>query len=379
MSKKILDWLEQNQPETPCVVVDVSSIDTSYRRLKYFLPWADVYYAVKANPGEPVIKELCTLKSNFDCASIQEIQLCLSQGAQAKHISYGNTVKKETDIKKAYDLGVRLFCFDSLEELEKLSRVAPEANVFCRILTPGEGADWPLSRKFGCDTEMAIELLVKAKELGLQPYGVSFHVGSQQRDVTQWRAAISETAGIFEALKREDIQLKMINLGGGFPATYIDPAEGLEWYATGIEEYLNENFGDDWPRIIIEPGRSMVADSGIVQTEVVAVTRKTKSEFEPRWVFLDIGKFTGLVESFEEAIKYRIQTPYDATTTGTSPVILAGPTCDSLDVIFEKYQYQMPEELKAGDKILLLSAGAYTTSYSSVNFNGFPPLKAHYI
>lgn len=378
MTDKIIKFLEETKPDTPCVVIDLDVVEHSYKKLQYFMPKADIFYAVKANPGEAVVKKLVDLNSNFDCASIGEIELVLSQGATAEQISYGNTVKKEKDIKKAYELGIRLFCFDSEEELHKISRSAPGSKVFCRIMWTGDGADWPLSKKFGCETQMAVDLLTDAPSLGLEPYGVSFHVGSQQRKVEQWRMAISEVYNIFQMCLREDVKLQMINLGGGFPATYLTPNESIQHYADGISQYISENWGDEWPRIIIEPGRSMVGDSGIIQCEVVSVTRKSYSEFEPRWVYLDVGKFSGLAETIEEAIKYRFVTSKDKGGS-SGPVIFAGPTCDSADILYEKAQYEMPLDLCAGDKILILSTGAYTTSYSSVWFNGFEPLKAFYI
>jgi ornithine decarboxylase len=381
MTDKIKKFIAANDPPTPCVIIDVDIIAHNYHKLKYFLPEADVFYAVKANPGNPVIERLESIGCNFDVASIQELDMVMSYGATPERISFGNTIKKEAHIKYAYDKGIRLFVFDSEAELEKIARAAPGSQVFCRILWMGEGAEWPLSRKFGCDPDMAVDLLIKAKELGLQPYGVSFHPGSQQKDLNQWDLAITKVAEIFRQVDREaDIELKMVNMGGGFPASgYRSPVQSLEAYADVIRTSMQKNFGDldEMPRIIVEPGRSLVGESGIIRTEVVLISKKVDSEFEPRWVYLDIGKFTGLVETFEEAITYRFKTPRDGDQMG--PVILAGPTCDSLDILYEKTEYQLPFSLKIGDKLEIVSTGAYTTSYSSVAFNGFPPPDIHFI
>jgi len=175
---------------------------------------------------------LAELGSNFDVASVPELDLVLSYGVKPEKISFGNTIKKEKDIKNAYDKGIRLFVYDSEAELEKIARVAPDAKVFCRILWLGEGAEWPLSRKFGCDPDMAVDLIIKSKELGLEPYGISFHPGSQQKDLNQWDLAITKVAEIFRQVNREaDIELKMINMGGGFPAPgYRSPVQSLEAY-----------------------------------------------------------------------------------------------------------------------------------------------------
>lgn len=136
-------------------------------------------------------------------------------------------------------------------------------------------------------------------------------------------------------------------------------------------------FNSDFCQSIrLEPGRSLVADAGVIQTEVVLISQKSYSD-DKRWVFLDIGKFGGLAETMDECIKYRIRTPRDGSEVGS--IILAGPTCDSADILYEKANYELPLNLKVGDKIEILSTGAYTTTYAAVGFNGFPPLKAYYI
>ena len=243
-----------------------------------------------------------------------------------------------------------------------------------------EGAEWPLSRKFGCEIDMAKDLLIRARDLGLDPYGVSFHVGSQQVDLSQWDVAVGKASMLFTALTEAKIELRMINIGGGFPARYKSDVKGIDLYADAVMHAMTKYFGNSLPAIVVEPGRSLVGDSGILQTEVVLISKKSYDETEARWVYLDIGKFGGLAETMDEAIKYRIRTPYDDQIQAeTGPVVLAGPTCDSADILYEKHNYRMPLMLKVGDKIEILSTGAYTTSYAAVNFNGFAPLKAYYI
>ena len=288
-------------------------------------------------------------------------------------VSFGNTIKKEKDIAWAYQQGVRLFAFDSEAELQKLSRVAPGARVFCRVLVDCGGAEWPLSKKFGCAPEMAKDLLRKAKEWGLDPYGISFHVGSQQTDLEQWDKALGQVSQMFFALAEEGVDLRMVNLGGGFPARYRAEVNPIEAYCEAVTRALVRHFGNRMPEVIIEPGRSMVGDAGVIQSEVVLVSRKAAND-RKRWVYLDIGKFSGLAETMGESIKYRLRTGRDGTRVG--PVVLAGPTCDSADILYEKTEYKLPLSLKPGDKVEILSTGAYTTTYSSVAFNGFAPLKA---
>src|SRR5215813_15380018 len=194
MTERIARFLAEHSPETPCLVVDLDVIAKAYDTLKHYLPLARIFYAVKANPAAEVVAMLEQKGSNFDVASRGEIELCLASGAPPDRLSFGNTIKKERDIAFAYQAGMRLFAFDSARELEKLARAAPGARVFCRILVACDGAEWPLSRKFGCAPEMAIDLLRKARELWLDPYGVSFHVGSQQTDLGQWDGAVGAAA-----------------------------------------------------------------------------------------------------------------------------------------------------------------------------------------
>ena len=378
MTAKIYQFLADQQPATPCVIIDLDVIADNYAALNRYLPTAKVFYAVKANPAKEVIAMLAELGSCFDTASRPEIESVLAAGVSPDRISFGNTIKKERDIAWAFEQGIELFAFDSDAELDKLARVAPGAKVFCRLLMTCEGAEWPLSRKFGCEAEMARDLLIRAKEMGLEPYGISFHVGSQQTRMDQWDIAIGKTAMLFSELNAAGIELKMINLGGGLPARYRDEVASVDEYSNAIMNAMTKHFGNDLPLMIVEPGRSLVGDSGILETEVVLISRKSYEE-EARWVYLDIGKFGGLAETMDEAIKYRLQVPGDIEGAEKGVVILAGPTCDSADILYEKQQYRMPMSLKVGDKIRILSTGAYTTSYSAVNFNGFAPLKAYYI
>ncbi|MUT69685.1 type III PLP-dependent enzyme [Stutzerimonas frequens] len=366
-----------DQHETPFVVIDTETISKAYDDLRAGFEFAKVYYAVKANPAVEIIDLLRDKGSSFDIASIYELDKVMSRGVGAERISYGNTIKKSKDIRYFFEKGVRMFATDSEADLRNIAKAAPGSKVYVRILTEGSTtADWPLSRKFGCQTDMAMDLLILARQLGLVPYGISFHVGSQQRDISVWDAAIAKVKVIFERLKEEDgIELKMINMGGGFPANYITRTNSLETYAEEIIRFLKEDFGDDLPEIILEPGRSLIANAGILVSEVVLVARKSRTAVE-RWVYVDVGKFSGLIETMDESIKFPI---YAEKKGEVEEVVIAGPTCDSADIMYENYKYGLPLNLAIGDRLYWLSTGAYTTSYSAVEFNGFPPLKAYYI
>jgi len=363
--------------ETPFVVIDKRIIREHYNNLTAFFPYANIYYAIKANPAIEIIEMLRDQASNFDVASIYELDKVLATGVSADRCSYGNTIKKSKDIRYFYEKGVRLYVSDSEADMRNIAREAPGSKVYVRLLTEGSHtADWPLSRKFGCQTDMAVDLLVLARDLGLIPHGVSFHVGSQQRDIGAWDGAIDKAKMIFEWLKNEcDIHLKMINMGGGFPANYLNRTNDLETYAQEITHYLHDDFGDDMPEIILEPGRSLCSNAGILVSEVVLISRKTMTSLN-RWVYTDVGLFSGLIETLGEAIKYPI---YTERKGKREECIIAGPTCDSADIMYENNKYELPLSLQIEDRLYWLTTGAYTTSYSAVEFNGFPPLKQYII
>ena len=364
--------------ETPNIVINVNTVKQNYIKLRDSFPYARIYYAVKSNPGEPVLKMLSEMGSNFDIASRYELDLINKFNVSPDRLSYGNTIKKAKDIKYFYDKGVRMFATDSKDDLKNIAEQAPGSRIYVRILIESTTtADWPLSRKFGCHPDMAYDLLVQARELGLTPYGISFHVGSQQRDIGQWNDAIAKAKYLFTSLEEEeDIRLSMINMGGGFPASYVDPTNDLSTYASEITRYIQEDFGEDIPEIILEPGRSLVGDSGILTSEVILTSRKNNTALN-RWVYIDAGKFNGLIETLDECIKYPLITSKDGAKEGE--VIIAGPTCDSMDVMYETTRYKLPITLKQGDKIYWLSTGAYTSTYASVAFNGFPPIQTYYL
>jgi ornithine decarboxylase len=377
MTQRIRDFLRDRQNEDgPRLVVDLDVVRDNYTSFAKVLPDTRVFYAVKANPAPEVLALLAKLGSCFDTASVPEIEMVLAANATPDRISYGNTIKKERDIARAFALGVRLFAVDCQAEVEKIARAAPGSRVFCRILSDCVGAEWPLSRKFGCEPAMAADVLEHAHKLGLIPHGISFHVGSQQHNVEAWDRALASTAAVFRACAERGIALAMVNLGGGFPAKYLRKTPNLESYGKAIFRSLRKHFGNAVPETIIEPGRGLVGNAGVIEAEVVLIARRSPED-EVRWVYLDIGKFHGLAETIDESIRYPIRTPRDRDEM--APCIIAGPTCDSVDVLYEKNPYPLPISLAIGDKLLIEATGAYTTTYSSVGFNGYPPLRQYVI
>ena len=376
MTARIRDFLRQRTDDGPCLVVDLDVVRDNYQTFAKALPDTRVFYAVKANPAPEILKLLTELGSCFDVASVTETEMVLAAGCTPDRISYGNTIKKESEIATAHRLGVTLFAIDCEAEVEKVARAAPGSRVICRIHCDGSGSEWPLSRKFGCEPDYAVDILEHAHRRGLVPHGISFHVGSQQHNIEAWDRALASTASIFRGCAERGISLSMVNLGGGFPAKYLRKTPKLESYGKAIFRALRRHFGNAIPETIIEPGRGLVGNAGVIEAEVVLIAKRSPED-EVRWVYLDIGKFHGLAETIDESIRYPIRTPRDRDEM--TPCIIAGPTCDSVDVLYEKNPYPLPISLAIGDKVLIEATGAYTTTYSSVGFNGYPPLRQYVI
>ena len=356
--------------ERPTLVIDTDMVARQYAALAQGLGKARIHFAVKANPAPEILSVLVDSGSRFDAASRAEIEMCLAAGAQPEDISFGNTVKRQSDIAWAHAEGIDLFAADAEEELVKIARNAPGAQVYIRLLVMSTEADWPLSRKFGCTPEMALVLMKQARSLGLRPVGLSFHVGSQTRQAAMWAPVLDAVAEVWTTCRAAGFDLDLLNIGGGFPAFYGQQIQAPAAYAAEVVGMVRDRFGDV-PRMMAEPGRGLVAEAGAISAEVLLVSRKSDNDLH-RWVYLDIGKFSGLAETMDEAIRYQFVTDKDFEPTG--PCILAGPSCDSADVLYEKQPVQLPVGLCAGDRILIRNCGAYTSTYASIGFNGFPPL-----
>ena len=357
--------------KTPFLAIDLTDVKKKFLLLRSKVPQAKIFYAIKSNPIPEILSLLKDLGCYFDIASIYELDILLSLNITSDKISYGNTIKKPSDIKYAYDKGVRIFACDSVEDINNIAMFAPESKVFFRLVTDGRGSDWPLSKKFGCHPNELEEIILSAKNKKIIPYGISFHVGSQQRDIGQWDTAIKQCCYLFERLADKGVILQMINIGGGLPCDYLYKTNPLEKYLEEIVGYLEKDFSNTGVDIFIEPGRALVGNSGVIVSEVINKTKKAPTDLNS-WLYLDIGIFNGLIETLGEAIKYPITTLKKGKL---EEMIIAGPTCDSMDILYKEHKYFLPQTLSSGDKVFFFTAGAYTLTYSSVAFNGFPPLK----
>lgn len=362
--------LDTRAAQTPLLSIDLKQIRRNQQLLSTAFPGVHLYYAVKANPTPEVLATLVAAGCRFDVASLGEVSAALAAGAQAHHLSYTTTIKKAPDIRAAHEAGVNMFTADSANEVDKIAAAAPGAYVFIRIAVDNFGSAAPFGQKFGCEPNTAADLLRRAARKDLIPAGISFHVGSQQLNVRAWEQPIAAAARIYRAFGSD---LPMLNLGGGLPATYTEQVPSVSQYAAAISQSLDKHFGSSLPQLIIEPGRAIAASAGVVECEVIQVTHRLRE----RWVYLDAGKYGGLAETEGEAIRYPLHAPEVDGPLG--PVILAGPTADGDDVLYQRYRPELPLALRAGDRVRIDCAGAYTASYAAVAFNGFPPLAVRVI
>jgi len=369
---KLEQYIRANEFEVPTLVLDIDQVEANYSELKAGMPTAHIHYAVKANPHPAILNRLVKLGCKFDAASTQEIEMCLDAGAVPADISYGNTIKRVQDIAWAWKQGIKLYSADSEEELHKLSKHAPGCQVFIRLLVSSAEAEWPLSRKFGCSTSYAIPLLNHAKSLGLEAVGLSFHVGSQTKHPYMWYDCLDTVAAIWHDAREEGHKLWLLNIGGGFPAYYGVDITDSRTYGTILMDEVEQRF-EGVTYIMAEPGRGMTGSAGAIAAECVLVSRKTPGD-PVRWVYLNVGRFSGLAEAEGESIKYQF-TVLDKESETSSPCIVAGPTCDSADVLYERNKVDFPASLTSGDRVIIWTCGAYTSTYSTIAFNGFPPLQ----
>lgn len=368
-ARRLRAYLDLRQPPTPCLAIDLPQVRAAYQELTAAFPSVTQYYAVKANPAPALLGALAALGAGFDVASPGEIDLCLAAGADPARLSYGNPIKKATDIAYAHAAGVRRFTFDAEADVEHLASHAPGSSVSCRILVDAPASQTPFGRKFGCAPSMAVRLLRRARDLGLDAEGVAFHVGSQHLSPSAWVAGVEQAAKVWHEVGG----LRVLNVGGGFPTGYLDDVPALPEFARAIDDAVARSFAEP-PRLAAEPGRALVAEAGVLRSEVVLVARKSDVDTH-RWVYLDIGRYGGLAETELEMIAYPLVTAHEGGEDG--PVVVAGPTCDGDDVLYQRTPYRLPLALAAGDHVDILRAGAYTASYASVGFNGFPPMSTH--
>jgi ornithine decarboxylase len=364
-SAAIERFLASTREQAPFLVLDPGVVADRYAELGALLPTAEIYYAVKACPHPAVLEVLAALGSGFDVASPGEVRLALDAGADPDRICYGNPVRGPADVAAAHAAGVRRFVTDSAEDVRLLAAHAPGARVLVRLLVSDAGSATPFAAKFGAVRDEAAGLLRAVAAAGLVADGIAFHSGSQQLRPEAFADGVAEALSVAAAA---GVERPVLDVGGGFPVAYREPVPDLAAYAAAIRAAAGD------VSLVLEPGRALVAEAGVLRATVLRVSRRPGVD-DRRWVYLDVGRYSGLAETENEAIAYRLRVP--GRTGPDEPVVLAGPTCDGDDVLYRRTPCPLPLSLAAGDTVDLLAAGAYTASYASVGFNGLPPLPVH--
>lgn len=352
--------------KTPFLLTDLKQVTRNYRRLQKALPKTKIHYSIKSNNDPILISHLHSIGSSFDVATWHEISMANRIGIPSSKLVYSSPIKKELDIKKANRIGVNIFAYDSIEELEKIRRVTSGAKVILRILVESEGSQCPMFKKFGVYIDEASGYLHKAVELGLKPIGLTFHVGSQCLVKDNWLNALFRANKVWNDAHEAGIQLEMLNLGGGLPVAYDQAIEPIEIYTRLISKEIKNNF-KGLRYTYIEPGRYMTDQASIMVASVIGKAHRNGTN----WLYLDVGGFNGLFEIFE-GFNYQIV----PELKGRKKVYYAvgGPTCDGLDVI--RKNILMPE-VEVGDRVHIMNAGAYSTSIKK--YNGFAWAKNYYL
>jgi ornithine decarboxylase len=285
-------------------------------------------------------------------------------------MSYGQPIRDDEEVAYAAEVGVETWTVDSVDEIKRMARFAPGAKVLVRLHHDGSGATLPLAAKFGVSPETAVELACTAAAAGLRVIGLAWHVGSQQTDVNQYDLALATAAKVWERMLEEGLtDLKVLNMGGGLPGHYRVKPAPVETYADVITGSVRRHFGEDAPQLWMEPGRGLVADAADLHTWVKAVVPRPNGQ---TWVFTDALVWSGgLVENMiDEGIEFRISAPDHPHDAPTQQVVLTGPTCDSADTLRTRIPYELPADLKPGDRLVVHSTGAYCATNAALDFNG---------
>lgn len=349
---------------TPLLVLSLEQIEKNYRLLRTHLPRVKVFYAIKANPHRRILELMRDLGSNFDVASDGEIMELSSLGVDGSRMIYANPMKTVNGLRACRNAGVGKMTFDSAGEIDKMSRECPGATVLLRIRIDNSSAHVDLNKKFGAAREQALELLLKARDAGLDAAGIAFHVGSQTTSADPYLYALDIAREIFEEAAAAGMQLRIMDIGGGFPI----PEPKVRFNLQEMLNQINARLDEDFPGVEIwaEPGRFICGTAVNLITSVIGVTERGGQP----WYFLDeglYGTFSGvLFDQWDfKLISFKEGEQVAAT--------FAGPSCDSLDIMFRGKMTVRQEE---GDLILVPICGAYTSA-SATTFNGFS--KANFV
>ena len=350
---------------TPYLLMDLDAVGRAYASIAEALGDVTVRYAVKCNPDARILRRLHAVGSSFEIASTSELRLLTGLGVRAEDVLFSSPIKPWNQIQEAARAGVWRFTFDSASELDKLAEYAPGAAVSVRLGTRDLGSEVPSEGKFGVGAEQAAELLRLAGTLGLEPHGIAYHVGSQMTNPAAWEDATRQSAAVMRALQPHGIRLRLLNIGGGFPAQYASRIPDLSEYGARIRRVVDRHL--PYPlQLCAEPGRALVAEAGVLVASIIG----TAERFGKLWLHLDVGAFNGMMETLLTGNRLVYPLADSRSSVDRRPYHITGPTCDSQDTMF--FGVPLSEGLLPGDQVYIYTAGAYTTCYAS-RFNGFGP------
>ncbi len=354
---------------TPIYIVSRSQIIENYRRLDRLLPAVHIYYAVKANPQPEILRLLCEAGADFDVASRGEILAAVAAGANPReNLIFADTVKDPKQIAYANSIGLDDFTFDNASEIDQIARHAPGTHVLVRLRVPNHGSLARLSEKFGAPPDEAVELLRMARDSGLKPRGLSFHVGSQCMDPNRYAEALELARHVFDGAAKSGIALGIVDIGGGLPVSFDQKPIDLGPFCRRIVKSYRRLFGPE-VALVAEPGRAIVGDAVVLVTRVISESVRDGRH----WLYFDDGTYG----SFLETLLYGVRYPMRTSTGGPAvPYVLAGPTCDSIDVFSRGAGGEIEpvplSEMHVDDLLIAGTMGAYTFSEATC-FNGFDP------
>jgi len=347
---------------SPLLLLDCDIVRRQYRQLAAALPGVGLHYALKPLPERAVVDTVAAEGGRFDLATSGEIELVRAAGIAPARCIHTHPIKRDADIRAGLDFGLRTFVADNPDELRKFEPYAGRVELLLRVSFRSPTAVVDLSRKFGCDPEAAAGLVRLARELGLSVAGLSFHVGSQSRSPATKVTAVDACAAIISRLAGDGIASPAtLDIGGGFPIDYLEPAQPIDVFCAPIREALAKLPAGT--RVIAEPGRFICGPAGIVLTTVMG-----RAFRDGRWwYYLDDGLYGSFSGQLYDHARYPVE-PLLPRAGARQPCVLAGPTCDSVDIIAE--DFELPP-LQAGDILVGRQMGAYTTA-SATDFNFFP-------
>jgi len=370
--------------DRPILYIDMRIISAQFAAFRQHFPQFDVHYAMKCNPDRPVLEHVASLGGNFEIASYAELAMLRRIGVAPSEVLYSNPVKSLRDIRLTYRAGVRCFSFQSEDELDKFAAVtkgvtkeSDKIHAYIRLATPTGESSVSSEGKFGLPAADAdhqarvVALLVQARARGLVPYGLAFHVGTQMENLHAWDVPMRNAATIMTLLDAQGIRLEMLDIGGGFPAHHAVGLPSLAAFGTAITQALSQLPYQPAKRAI-EPGRALVSDAGAIVAEVYGTaTREGR-----RWAYLSVGAFNGMMEALETGTELCYPMVDSRGSRAQDPFTVSGPSCDSQDTIAQAQL--LSADLRAGDKVIIYTTGAYTTAYAS-HFNGFKPPRILYV